>query len=157
MVTRQRNDAHALTADESTALRALRPAFNVLMRGLDADLTRGHGISHTEFLVLMALAEAEGRTMRLSDIAEFCQQSLSAISRTVGRLEGAGWVSKRQDALDGRGLNATLTDAGFEKFEQAHASHLDSVHRRFFAHLDGVDLRALGKALRSIADQDSRA
>lgn len=156
MVTSQRTEIHSLTADESAALRALRPAFNVLMRGLDADLVRGHGISHTEFLVLMALAEAEGRTMRLSDIAEFCQQSLSAISRTVGRLESAGWVRKAQDPLDGRGLNATLTDAGLEKFEQAHVSHLASVHKRFFAHLDGVGLSALGKALRSIADQDPR-
>jgi DNA-binding MarR family transcriptional regulator len=156
MVTRQ-TSAKTLSGDELAALRALRPAFNVLMRGLDADLVRVHGIAHTEFLALMSLAEAEGRTMRLSDIAEFCQQSVSAISRTVVRLEAAGWVRRQQDPIDGRGLNATLTEAGLVKFEQAHASHVESVRRRFFAHLGDVDLHALGEGLRRVAEQNARA
>jgi len=157
MVIERDSEIEPLTGDELTALRALRLALNVLMRGLDADLTRGHGLSHTEFLVLMSLAEAADGTMRLSDIADFCQQSLSAISRTVARLEAAGWVRKQQHPLDGRGLNATLTSGGREKFDQAHASHLRSVRRRFFAYLDDVDPRVLGDALRRIAEQNPRS
>ena len=156
MVTHRDSESMPLTGDELAALRALRPAFNVLMRGLDADLERGHGISHAEFLVLMSLADAAAHTLRMSDIAEFCQQSPSAISRTTGRLEGAGWVRKRQDRQDARGCNVTLTPAGLQKYEQAHASHLQSVQRRFFAHMRDVDPRALGAGLCRVAEQDPR-
>ena len=144
-----------MTRDELAALRALRPAFNVLMREFDAELTRSHGISHTDYLVLMTLADADRRTMRLTDIAEVCQQSLSAISRSVGRLEQAGLVRKEQDSRDGRNWHAVLTPIGLRRFERAQVSHLDSVREHFLAYLDGVDVGALARALERIARQSA--
>jgi DNA-binding MarR family transcriptional regulator len=155
MVTRQKRQAKPLTADERSAIRALRPAFNVLMRAFDEDLMRSHGLSHTEYLVLMFLAEAENRTLRLTDLAAVCQQSLSAVSRTVGRLEAASLVRREQAAQDARSFNAVLTDNGLERMEEARPSHLDSVRKYFFANLGEVDVRALADALERIAKQGS--
>jgi DNA-binding MarR family transcriptional regulator len=155
MVTRQKRQAKPLTADDRSAIRALRPAFNVLMRAFDEDLMRSHGLSHTEYLVLMFLAEAENRTLRLTDLAAVCQQSLSAVSRTVGRLEAVGLVRREQAAQDARSFNAVLTDNGLGRLEAARPSHLDSVRKYFFANLGEVDVRALADALERIAKQGS--
>jgi DNA-binding MarR family transcriptional regulator len=144
-----------LSADERAAIRALRPAFNVLMRAFDADLLRGHGLSHTEYLVLMFLSEAENRTLRLSGLAAVCQQSLSAVSRTVGRLESADLVRREQAAHDARSCNAVLTDEGERRLEEARSSHLESVRKYFISKLGTVDLRALADALENIAKQGS--
>ena len=78
---------------------------------------RAHGLSHTGFLALMFLSEAPDRTLRISDLAAVCQRSLSAISRTVGRLENAGLVRREQAPRDARSYNAVLTDQGLARLE----------------------------------------
>ncbi len=140
-----------LTADERAAIRALRPAFGALLRAFDADLMRGHGLSHTEFLALMFLSEAPSRTLRISDLAAVCQQSLSAISRTVGRLENAGLVRREQAPHDARSYNAVLTAEGLARLEEAWPTHIDSVRKYFISNVQGIDLRALADSLERMA------
>jgi DNA-binding MarR family transcriptional regulator len=144
-----------LTADEITALRALRPAFNGLLRALDADLIRSDGLSHAEYLVLMYLSEAKDRTLRISDLAAVCQQSLSGLSRTVTRLEAEGLVKRQQAAHDARSFHVVLSPDGRARFRAAQPGHLESVRRHFFDHLGDLDLRGLGKALEEIASATS--
>ena len=119
----------------------------------DADLMRAHGLSHTEFLALMFLSEAPDRTLRISDLAAVCQQSLSAISRTVGRLENAGLVRREQAPHDARSYNAVLTDQGLARLDEAWPTHLDSVRRYFLSNLQGIDLRAPADSLQRMAAQ----
>lgn len=151
MVTQTKAGTRPLNADERKAIRALRPAFNVLMRSLDADLQRQHGVSHTEYLVLMFLSEAEAQTLRLTDLALVCQQSLSAVGRTVARMEAMGLVRREQASHDARSYNAVLTTAGSERLELARADHVVSVRRHFISQLGDVDVRALAEALERIA------
>jgi DNA-binding MarR family transcriptional regulator len=148
VTTRQKK---RLTADERAAIRALRPAFGALLRAFDADLMREHGLSHTEFLALMFLSEAPGRTLRISDLAAVCQQSLSAISRTVGRLENAGLVRREQAPHDARSYNAVLTGEGLARLEEAWPTHIDSVRKYFISNLQGIDLRTLADSLERMA------
>src|SRR5271156_6944128 len=77
-----------LSAGEYKVISALHPGFVTMMRQLDADLQREHRMSHAEFVALMFLSEASDRTLGLSELARRCQQSLSAISRTVGGVGG---------------------------------------------------------------------
>src|ERR1700746_525954 len=100
--------APPLTAQELKVIRALHAAFWTMMRQFDADLQREHTFSHTESVALDWLAEAPDRTMGLSELAARCQQSLSAISRTVGRLEKQGLLRREQSARDGRAYKAVL-------------------------------------------------
>jgi DNA-binding MarR family transcriptional regulator len=142
-----------LTADEEAVLRSLGPAMKVLVRAFGADLIREQGMSSTEYSVLMFLSEAPDRTLRLSDLANRCQQSLSAVSRTVGRLETTGLVSREQAAHDARSFNAVLTDAGLSRLQEAWPTHVASVRRHLIDNLDGLDLHALAAAFEHIAAQ----
>ncbi|WP_232028498.1 MarR family winged helix-turn-helix transcriptional regulator [Streptomyces lincolnensis] len=148
------DDTVRLTADEQHLIRALRPAMAALMRDFDDDLQRALRLSHAEYIALMFLSEAPERTMRLSDLAELCQQSASAIGRTVKRLESEALVRREQSVLDARSVNAVLTDAGLARLEQAAPVHIASVRRHFFDQLDGIDLGRLALAFQRIAQND---
>ena len=141
-----------LSADEFRVIDALRPAVAAMFREFEADLQREQRMSHTEFTALMFLSEAPGRSLGLSELAARCQQSLSAVSRTVGRLEAQGLVRREQSVHDGRAYNAVLTDAGLSRLLQATPTHIGSVQRYLFDQLHGVDLRTLGEALQRIAE-----
>src|ERR1700688_254898 len=84
------------TAQEIKVIKAFHSAFWAMMRQFDADLQREHQLSHTEYIALDWLAEVPGQTLGLSELAARCQQSLSAISRTVGRLESRGAGAPRK-------------------------------------------------------------
>lgn len=147
-------DARGVTpinVGEFKVIRALHPAFVAMMRRIDTDLQREHHMSHAEYIALMFLSEAPNRTLGLSELARRCQQSLSAISRTVGRMEAQGLVQREQSDQDARAYNAVLTDAGLARLQQATPGHLDSLRRHLFDHLDGVDLEVLADAFERIA------
>jgi DNA-binding MarR family transcriptional regulator len=144
------------TAQELKVIRALHAAFMTMMRQFDADLRREHQLSHTEYIALDWLSEAPDRTMGLSDLAARCQQSLSAISRSVGRLEAQGLLRRVQSTRDARAYNAVLTDAGLQRYKEATPTHNISLRRYLFDQLEGIDLDALGDALQritAVADQ----
>lgn len=154
MLRRMRDDGTSrLTEDERRLIRALRPAMAALMRSFDDDLRRFQRMSHAEYIVLMFLAEAPGRTMRLSDLAELCQQSASAVGRTVKRLEAEGLVRRQQSVQDARSFNAVLTEAGVARLGEVESVHVASVRRHFFDELEGVDLGKLALAFQRIAQR----
>ena len=148
------DDTLRLTTDERHLLRALRPGMAALMRDFDDDLQRALRLSHAEYIALMFLSEAPERTMRLSDLAELCQQSASAIGRTIKRLEADALVRREQSVRDARSVNAVLTDAGLARLEQAVPVHIASVRRHFFDQLEGIDLGKLAAAFQRIAHSD---
>ena len=131
-------------------IRALHAAFWSMTRQFDADLQREHRLSHTEYVALDWLAEAPDRTLGLSELAARCQQSLSAISRTVGRLETQGLVRREQSARDARAYNAVLTDAGLKRYQEATPTHNVSLRRYLFDQLGDIDLDEFGDALHRI-------
>jgi DNA-binding MarR family transcriptional regulator len=140
-----------LSSREEALIRALFPAILELTRRCDADLVREHGMSQTEYRVLQVLSEAEGRRVRMSDLAAACHQSLSAVSRTVGRLEKDALVRREQSASDARSAEAVLTSGGLERLQTAWPTHLRSVRRAFLDHLEGFDVSALARSLERIA------
>ena len=145
------NGGTPMNTGEFKVIRALHPAFVSMMRRIDTDLQREHHMSHAEYIALMFLSEAPDRTLGLSELARRCQQSLSAISRTVGRMEAQGLVRREQSDRDARAYNAVLTDTGLARLQQATPGHVDSLRRHLFDHLDGVDLDALAEAFERIA------
>jgi DNA-binding MarR family transcriptional regulator len=132
-------------------IRAFHTAFMTMMRQFDADLQREHRLSHTEYVAMDFLVEAPDRTLGLSDLASRCQQSLSAISRAVGRLEAQGLVRREQSTRDARAYNAVLTDAGLQRYNEATPTHNTSLRRYLFDQLEGIDLEAFGDALQRIS------
>src|SRR5947199_142282 len=87
----------------------------------------------------------------MSDLAEACALSLSGMTRIVDRLDGQGLVRRERSCSDRRGWNAVLTDAGLERLRQAWPTHLASVRRHVFDHLDDIDVPAFAAALQRFA------
>jgi DNA-binding MarR family transcriptional regulator len=139
-----------LTEQEEAVMRALGRLLVVLPKVLGADLERDQRMTLSEYQALRQLSEAEGRTMRMSELAGCCDMSLSGMTRLAGKLESLGFVRRVRHEADRRGLNAVLTDAGLARLECAWPSHLASARRRIFDHLGSLDLEKLAAALESM-------
>jgi DNA-binding MarR family transcriptional regulator len=140
-----------LTATEEAFWRALMRVVVSLPRCLDGYLLRAMGISANEYLTLMALSEARGRELRMTDLASATALSASRMTRLVGELQARGLVSKRASAEDGRGNVASLTPAGLMKLEAAWGGHLLSVRALVFDHVGTAATHDAGRALSEIA------
>ncbi|MDT5306489.1 MAG: hypothetical protein QOE48_2164, partial [Mycobacterium sp.] len=141
----------SLTDDEARVIDRLRPAVSALFRRFDVDLQREQRLSFGDYIVLFLVSQAPDQTLGLSELAARCQQSLSAISRTIGRLKADGLVRRERSAHDARAYNAILTHAGRARLQRATPLHHDCVRHYLLDQLHGVDLRALGAALERIA------
>jgi DNA-binding MarR family transcriptional regulator len=96
---------------------------------LDRQLQRDAGMPHAYFEILVRLSEAEGRALRMSELADDTHSSRSRLSHAVARLEERGWVVRQDCETDRRGQLAVLTDTGFAVLEAAAPGHVEAVRR----------------------------
>lgn len=114
-----------------------------LTRALEAELEAEHGLTLSSVELLGRLAAADGRILRLSQLAELAGLSLSRVSRIMDVLEARKLVERKLCPLDARARNAWLTDAGLDLLRAAQATHFAGVQRRFFDHMDPEEVAAL--------------
>lgn len=117
---------------------------------LDAQLKEDANLSHFEYFALAQISMAPDRRLRMSELAELSDMTLSHLSRVVTRLEKAGWVQREKDPDDGRATVAVLTEAGWEKVTAAAPGHVAQVRKLIFDNLTDSDLVGLDKAVRKI-------
>jgi len=134
----------ALEERELLAWRGLLRVHASLSKALDQQLEREHGLPLTSYEVLLYLAEADGRKMRMCDLAASVILSRSGLTRLVDRLERDGLLVRESCASDARGAFAKLTPAGEEKLIAARATHLAGVRSLFLGHLSPEELDVLG-------------
>src|SRR6476620_2383317 len=132
-----------LNPEEQKVWRAWLYSSSLLHDLLDRELTHETGISHAYYEILVALSEAPGRMMRMSELAERCLSSRSRLSHAVSRLEERGWVRRQVCAEDGRGQLAVLTDEGFAALEAAAPVHVESVRTHLFDQLSPAQVAAM--------------
>jgi DNA-binding MarR family transcriptional regulator len=142
-----------LNATEEVFWRALMRILLSLPRRLDADLVRTVGITANEYTTLMCLSEAQGRELRMTDLANAAALSASRMTRLVDDLQARGLVTKRTSSEDARGNIAKLTPAGLAKLKRAWPAHLASVRDRVFDHVDPSIVSKAAHALSEIAEQ----
>jgi DNA-binding MarR family transcriptional regulator len=94
-----------------------------VLREIDLRLDEEHRIGVNEFDVLITLDNAEGRRLRMTDLAGAVMLSSGGLTRLVGRLEGRGLVRRTPDPSDARGLHAELTEAGSKRLAEARITH----------------------------------
>lgn len=135
--------------EELRSWAALATLLEWLPAALDSQLQAESELSHFEFGVLYALAEAPEFTLRMSTLAGYSNSSLSRLSRAASRLEARGWLGRAPDPGDGRYTLATLTETGREKVGQATPGHVELVRRVVFKSLS----KAQTKQLRDISDK----
>lgn len=132
-----------LTADEQRAWRAFLGATNLLSDALDRQLQQCAGMPHAYYEILVRLSEAEGRAMRMSELAERTRSSRSRLSHAVARLEERSWVQRGDCATDRRGQVAHLTETGFAALVAAAPGHVAAVRDHVIDRLTPAQLRAL--------------
>jgi DNA-binding MarR family transcriptional regulator len=108
-----------LEGDDLAAWAALATVLEWLPPALDAPLVRDFDLTHFEYGILFALADAPDRTLRMTVLASYANSSLSRLSRAVSRIESRGLVQRTRDPLDGRSTLAILTEAGLDMFAKA--------------------------------------
>ncbi len=140
-----------LSAEQQTHWRAYLLGAARLSDALTRQLEHDAGLSLSEYEILVRLSEAEGRTLRMSDLATSLVHSRSRLTHTVGRLESRGLVVRASCPDDRRGVNCTMTDAGYALLESAAPGHVQAVREHLVDRLTGEELRAVGRAMAKVA------
>lgn len=130
------------------ACRAFLRAHAAITRELEAELVAEQQLSLAAYDVLVQLAEAPARRLRMTELAEAVLLSRSGVTRLVDRLERVGLVCRSPVVGDGRGVAAELTSAGLARLRTASRTHLAGVSRHFVARLEPDDLAAMERISR---------
>jgi DNA-binding MarR family transcriptional regulator len=131
------------TPEELGAWHGMLRLHSRVFRALDAAHGSANRISVREFDVLITLANAPDRRLRMTDLAAQVMLSPSGLSRLVDRLERDGLVARTPDPTDARGARTTLTAAGQVKLDEARATHNAVIRALFTDRLDVEELRQL--------------
>ncbi|MCA1570567.1 MAG: MarR family transcriptional regulator [Chloroflexi bacterium] len=134
-----------------TAWRAFLLAHARIVRELERELQGEEQLALTDYDVLVQLAAAGERRLRMSELADRLLLSRSGATRLVDRLVGEGLVERASCETDRRGQWAALTPAGYERLRRASPTHLRGVAEHFLDRLSADDLAALERMLTSVA------
>jgi DNA-binding MarR family transcriptional regulator len=114
----------------STKTKELQATWRELMASharvsdaLERSLQERHQLSLSEYEVLQRLVEASNGKRRMQELADEIHLSQSALSRLVGRLEGAGLATRALCDHDRRGVWACVTPSGRAAHKQAAPTH----------------------------------
>jgi DNA-binding MarR family transcriptional regulator len=127
-------------------LRFLR-AHAAITRELSSRLEALHGLTLSDFDVLVQLYHAPERRMRRIDIARSVLLTASGITRLLDGLESCGYVDKERCETDARVTYAVLTEAGAKKFEAALESHGADIDELFGSRFEPDERKQLAELL----------
>lgn len=102
--------------------------------------------------VLWALERAEGRRLRMSELAELTVFSRSNLTRLVDRLESAGLVERIRSAEDRRGAFAVVTPAGRAMRRKMWQVYSVAIKDLFEDHIGKGEAQQMGHVLKRILD-----
>lgn len=117
---------------------------------LNTELQETHGLSLSDYEILVRLSEQPEHRMRMSLLADEVVASKSRLSHQVGRLEKNDLVRRDTCPSDGRGVYAVLTPHGFAVLQAAAPDHLEGVRRHFVDLLDDQERQVVGEVFERI-------
>ena len=142
-----------LDDEQQEAWRAFNGAMARLRWALEGQLQRDAGLSFLEYHALARLSEMSAHTMRMSELAEVTDSSLSRLSHLIKRLEARQLVRREPDPDDGRYTNAILTPEGLELLVASAPAHVAKVRDLVIDALTPAQLRELGAASERILER----
>ncbi len=142
-------DVRWLDEPEQRAWRAWLRGYRLLMISLEDGLV-GSGVRMGEYEVLSMLAEVPGGRMRMSALADKVVQSRSRLTHTAKRLEGLGLVQRDRVVRDGRGVEVSVTPAGYDLLERTAPIHLETVRDCFVDQMSRAELLHMGEIMRRV-------
>jgi Transcriptional regulators len=116
-------------------------------RALNAQLSADHGLTVSDYEVLLRLSGAPDHRLRRVDLAEQVLLTASGITRLLDGLERQGWVERGACDSDRRVVYAVLTDAGVAKLREARSTHIPQIEAHFGRGLTPEELAILVELL----------
>ena len=129
--------------------RTFLHAHAAVTRDLERELAEA-GMPIGWYDVLLQLAEAPQRRLRMAELASSVLLSRSGLTRLVDRLQAEGYVRRERSADDARGTFTVLTSEGLAALRRAAPVHLAGVHEHWIAHVTDAELETLGTLLRKV-------
>jgi DNA-binding MarR family transcriptional regulator len=132
-----------LTPEQLAAWSGFLLGHAQIVRALDAELEREHGLPLTSYDVLIQLSLAPDRRLRMFELADAIVLSRSGLTRLVERLEKGGLVERERGEADLRQMYARLTDRGFDVLAEATPTHVAGIKERFLDRLSDEQTKQL--------------
>jgi DNA-binding MarR family transcriptional regulator len=104
---------------------------SAITRELEAQLMGAHGLTLSDYDVLVQLARAPEHKMRNIELAKTIVLTRSGVTRLVDGLERDGLVARASCASDKRGTFIKLTDEGMRRLREAADTHVEGVRQLF--------------------------
>lgn len=104
---------------------------SAITRELEAQLMGAHGLTLSDYDVLVQLARAPGHKMRNIELAKAVVLTRSGVTRLVDGLERDGLVARASCPSDKRGTLIKLTEEGARRLREAADTHLNGVRELF--------------------------
>src|SRR3954447_13187714 len=111
----------------ASAMRAATSVFRVqqiLLARFD-EVLRPHGLTFARYEVLVLLTFSRSGQLPLKVIGSRLMVHPTSVTNAIDRLLAAGYVDRRPNPADGRGVLAGITDAGRAVVEQATGALTD--------------------------------
>lgn len=118
-----------------------------VMGQLEQELDSAVGLPLSWYDVLLQLAEAPLRRLRMAELADRVLLSRSGLTRLIDRLQAEGLVRREPSPDDARGMYTVLTRAGLQRLREAAPIHLAGVRRHWLSRFTDDELRTLGALL----------
>ncbi|MEU8388639.1 MarR family transcriptional regulator [Micromonospora sp. NPDC048843] len=141
------------TADELRIWRDFIETTAALGSRLESRLQGDSSLSTGDYAVLLALSEAEGESMRSSELASHIGWERSRLSHHLGRMERRGLIRRQECATVPRGAEVLLTAAGTEAFRGATFPHLRAIRELFVDALTPKQIVAAGEIATALRAQ----
>ncbi len=129
------------------AWRAFLSTSHLLERRIEEQLKSAAGLTHPQYEILVRLADAPGRQMRMTELARGVVVSKSALTYQINQLEKAGLVERTTCPSDDRGVLAVITEAGIQCLRQVAPGHLDVVRAYLIDRLTREELESMTTAM----------
>lgn len=134
-----------LDDDERRAWINVCKVLLTLPGALESQLLRESDLTLFGYMILARLDHVPESTLRMTEIAEMANGSLSRASHAVARLEARGWVTRTVHPGDGRRYTvATLTDDGRAHLRTAAPGHVEMVRTLVLDPLGADGVPAIG-------------
>src|SRR5215212_9549021 len=108
---------------------------SAITRELEARLMGTHGLTLSDYDVLVQLARAPERKLRNIDLAKAVVLTRSGVTRLVDGLEKDGLVARSSCPSDKRGTFVAITDEGVARLREAACTQVEGVRELFIEKL----------------------
>jgi DNA-binding MarR family transcriptional regulator len=146
-------DHEFLEPEEWEAWGALMLLHRQVLQDLDVGLRSTHGLSITEFDVLITLFNAPERRLGMSDLGDRVLLSPAGTTHLVTRLERSGLVRREVDPADRRRWFTVLTDEGDRALQSARKTHNEVLRHTLFAATTPAERRTLRRLWQRMSEQ----